>query len=210
MWKIILIMVGLATTGLYAQEPNEALKKTLEQVKTVNDAKVLLKDRTVKGAVRSFASRVDTSAMGKAVLAGKVGEVLQYTWNDSTVSLIKILSFKLVTQYRVRYIYLDSRRLSKSAIDSLRMVIMEKLKKGERFEDLATAYSMDGNAAKGGLLGWFYDGQMIKTFEHAVKSHALNEVYLVDMPDQNWYYTVKNTDVPVQGYLVEALEVWGR
>jgi parvulin-like peptidyl-prolyl isomerase len=46
--------------------------------------------------------------------------------------------------------------------------ILAKLKKGERFEDLAKANSACGSAKSGGSLGAFKKGQMVKEFEAAV------------------------------------------
>lgn len=46
-----------------------------------------------------------------------------------------------------------------------------RIVKGEKFEDIATKYSEDpGSAAKGGDLGWFGKGAMVKEFETAAFS----------------------------------------
>lgn len=50
-------------------------------------------------------------------------------------------------------------------------MLQEKLKNGEKFEDLAKKHSVDqGSAEKGGDLGWFSKGQMVPEFEKAVFS----------------------------------------
>jgi peptidyl-prolyl cis-trans isomerase C len=43
--------------------------------------------------------------------------------------------------------------------------ISQKLKAGEKFEDLAKKYSIDAANAKGGDLGWFGKGSMLPEFE---------------------------------------------
>jgi len=48
--------------------------------------------------------------------------------------------------------------------------ILEQLKKGANFEELAKTKSVDSSAAKGGDLGWFGKGNMVPAFEKAVFS----------------------------------------
>lgn len=48
--------------------------------------------------------------------------------------------------------------------------ILEQLKKGASFEDMAKKYSTDSTAAKGGDLGWFSRGAMVPEFDKAVFS----------------------------------------
>ncbi|MDE1859175.1 MAG: peptidylprolyl isomerase [Candidatus Micrarchaeota archaeon] len=51
--------------------------------------------------------------------------------------------------------------------ESLAKEIEEKLKKGESFSKLAEQYSIDGSRRRGGDLGFFRKGVMVKEFENA-------------------------------------------
>ncbi len=55
--------------------------------------------------------------------------------------------------------------------------ILERVKKGEDFSELAKQFSQDpGSAQKGGELGWFEEGMMVKEFEQAAFSLEKGEV----------------------------------
>ncbi len=66
------------------------------------------------------------------------------------------------TEYHARHILVKDKDVAEQLI--------KKLKAGAKFEDLAKANSIDtGSKEKGGDLGWFAPGRMVKPFADAVK-----------------------------------------
>ncbi|GIN84108.1 foldase protein PrsA [Heyndrickxia sporothermodurans] len=70
--------------------------------------------------------------------------------------------------------------------------IEAKLKKGEKFEDLAKKYSSDGTKDKGGDLGWFNTGKMVPEFEAAAYKLKVNEISK-PVKSQFGYHIIKLT-----------------
>lgn len=54
--------------------------------------------------------------------------------------------------------------------------IFQKAKRGENFATLAHTYSEDGSASRGGDLGWFGKGRMVKPFEDAAFKARMGEI----------------------------------
>ncbi|MBA2874803.1 peptidylprolyl isomerase [Thermaerobacillus caldiproteolyticus] len=72
--------------------------------------------------------------------------------------------------------------------------IKEKLDKGEDFAKLAKEYSQDpGSAQKGGDLGWFGPGKMVKEFEDAAYSLKVGEISQ-PVKTEFGYHIIKVTD----------------
>jgi peptidyl-prolyl cis-trans isomerase SurA len=64
----------------------------------------------------------------------------------------------------------------KAEVEKKAAEVMEKLKKGESFEDLARTYSQDPSASVGGDLGFIKKGQLMKEFSEAVAKLKPGEV----------------------------------
>lgn len=57
------------------------------------------------------------------------------------------------------------------------LAILERLKKGEKFADLAKELSLDtGNGKRGGDLGYFGRGKMVKQFETAAFALSIGQI----------------------------------
>jgi len=73
-------------------------------------------------------------------------------------------------------------------------VLSQALKYKADFSALAKKYSEDpGSGANGGVLGWFGEGMMVKPFEDAVKSLAINQVTTKLVQTQFGFHIIKKT-----------------
>ncbi|MEN8222746.1 MAG: peptidylprolyl isomerase [Acidobacteriota bacterium] len=59
---------------------------------------------------------------------------------------------------------------------SLANKILRDLKEGKKFRDLAKEFSICPSKSKGGDLGWFGPGQMVKEFEESVKKQSSGSI----------------------------------
>ena len=59
---------------------------------------------------------------------------------------------------------------------SLANKILKDLKEGKKFQELAKEFSICPSKSKGGDLGWFGPGQMVKEFEESVKKQSSGSV----------------------------------
>jgi len=60
--------------------------------------------------------------------------------------------------------------------NSLANKIIKDLKDGKKFADLAKEFSTCPSKSKGGDLGWFGPGQMVKEFEESVKKQSSGSI----------------------------------
>lgn len=83
--------------------------------------------------------------------------------------------------------------------------IYDRLIAGENFAKLAVEYSKDpGSASKGGDLGYFTKGMMVKPFEEACFSGKVGEI-LKPVKSDFGYHIIKVTDRTDKKYIVEKI-----
>ncbi len=86
-------------------------------------------------------------------------------------------SVKPLRQTHVRHILIKVNELVPDAETKRKAALLkERLDNGADFAELARANSNDLSAAKGGDLGWVYDGDTVPEFERAMDSLKQNEV----------------------------------
>jgi peptidyl-prolyl cis-trans isomerase C len=90
------------------------------------------------------------------------------------------------TQYHARHILVSSQDAAQKIID--------ELKKGAKFEDLAKKDSMDSSKEQGGELGWFTPSNMVKPFADAVVQLKKGEVTPTLVQSQYGWHVIQLED----------------
>ena len=85
--------------------------------------------------------------------------------------------------------------------------VLEKLKKGAAFKEMAVEYSLDPSAANGGDLGWFSRGDMVAPFEEAAFSAPKAGLIHKVIDTEFGSHIIKVTELPsTYKYVVSSIE----
>ncbi len=112
---------------------------------------------------------------------GEVSEILRSPAGFHIIKLIErrggVAAVQSVRQTHARHILIKSSELVPEAEARRKLVaIKERLDNGADFQELARLNSNDLSAAKGGDLGWLYQGDTVPDFEKAMDGLKINEV----------------------------------
>ncbi|MEN3322281.1 peptidylprolyl isomerase [Mariniflexile soesokkakense] len=149
----------------------------------------------------------------KTILANELFELstggIKTVKTNFEKTIYKVVEKTKTTNYRAAYIYLDGTKYSTNDLNTLRTKIINEYKNGAPFDFLASQYSMDENANRGGDLSWFAQGEMHPDFENEIinGNHALNDIFTIDVPSKNWYYVVLKTHEPKNISEIKVLKI---
>lgn len=176
----------LFTVPVFAQL---TVYEQFQKITTLDQAKQFIAaNPQLKPEILNLSVGKDSSLIDKRLLRQKKGDVFSVGYVT-----YKVLEAKDTVDYRARYIFLDGGEYSKSQIDSLKKIIVQKANAGTAFEELSDQYTMDGNKTRGDT-DWFYGEYMFpKEFQDAVEKHKQGEIFFVDVSDKQWHYIVKKT-----------------
>jgi peptidyl-prolyl cis-trans isomerase C len=90
------------------------------------------------------------------------------------------------TQYHARHILVTTQDAAQKVID--------ELKKGAKFEDVAKKESIDSSKEQGGDLGWFSPANMVKPFADAVATLKKGEVTPAPVQSQYGWHVIQLLD----------------
>jgi parvulin-like peptidyl-prolyl isomerase len=192
--RYLTIFYGLLCIPAFGQTIDQ-VRESLQKINTQAEANEFVATYSgITAELFELNSGIDTTELDKKLIALGVGKIMEYGSADRQKNFFyKILEVSNAPSFRVQYIFLDGKELSAFEIDSTRSVILRRLRKGETFEKLAKLYSMDANGAKGGDLGWFSEGMMVKEFEDEIKKKNKGDVFTVDVASEKWYYVVRKS-----------------
>ena len=169
----------------------EQVKATIAQIKTQNNIE---SDADLVRAMN--AQGIDYDQWVKQLEENMLRQAVIYTEVDRTIALddaeiVKYYKqhqseFILPPEYRIKAIYLSSVTHAASELATKRTEISEKLKSGQSFEDLVTAYS-EGPKDNGGDLGFFKKGELEKAIEAGVEKLKPGEISEWIEAKNGWY-----------------------
>jgi len=189
---ILLALLTITTKGQTKKE----IKQTLKNIETQEDFQKY-KDKNSDWNIELIEINTSDSELPKKLAELKKGKIREVKINNENY-YYKLISSSKETEFRVSYIYLNGKELTKKEIDSIRPIIIEKYNSGISFGNLVEEYNMDSNSKKGDL-GWFKKGKMVPDFEKAVIEHKESDIFTVDVDNSNnhwmhnWYYVVLKT-----------------
>ena len=194
MLKNLLVLLACFSTAFCLSQND--FESELDSIQTLDEAKIFVqKNKSLKGKVITFnKEKHHTKIADELFKLGKGSKKVYKT--DVKKTYYKVIDKNEIPYQKVSYIFFDGTKKSMDEINILRQNIILKYKNGFRFEDLAKHYSMDNNAKRGGDLGWVTEGDLHPDFEAQVlnQSHNVNDIFTVDIPEQEWYYVILKTE----------------
>lgn len=199
----LLLLALLFTITISAQEKQT---KEFDSISSIEDAKIYLKEKkSKKNKIITFNEAKHQTAL--AIDLYKSGSTT--VKSDTEKTKYKVIEKVTTTNYRVSYIFFDGLKMTVSQINATRDKILKKYKEGTPFSQLAKQYSMDNNANHGGDLGWFEKGVTHPDFEAEIANsiYKINDVFTIDIVQNQWYYVILKTHDPKEIQEIKVLKI---
>lgn len=114
-------------------------------------------------------------------------------YKDKTIGDIKASHILIKPKYKDDATDEEKEKANEEAKKKAEEVI-SKLKKGEKFADLAKKYSDDGSSENGGDLDWFNRGDMVSEFEEAAIKLEKGKYTTTPVKTEYGYHVILKTD----------------
>lgn len=186
MKNIFAVLCLLLSTNLFAQL---TVNEQFQKITTIQQAEqYIAANPELKPALLTLSAGKDTMLIDKRLLRQNEGDIFSVGYVT-----YKVLQSKDTVNYRAQYIFLDGASYTKSEIDSLKKLIVQKANQGVSFETLSDQYTMDGNTTRGDTDWFFGEYMMPKEFQDAVQKNKTGDIFFLDVSDKNWHYIIKKT-----------------
>ena len=159
------------------------IQKVTDDFKTAaDDSLFVLSHYSEKPYTSAWFSRGELSDPKEVVFDLAKGATLQVR-DQEGFHILKVQDIRegKETKYRARHILIKPKgatnadtAAAKTELEAIKKSLNGSKNLEEAFISAAQTKSQDGSAYKGGDLGWFKDGAMVKPFENAVKSAKVN------------------------------------
>ena len=149
-----------------------------------------------KGYEQSANDKLAAEALWQKIIAHDVQPRVQVSTMEADQLITELAKSRHVQNREISVIQLSSGSDGSGDKEQLNKLseLKAKLDKGEKFEDLAKAYSEDKSAVSGGNLGWFSSGELNPQLEEALDKMQAGQVSDPIRTPMGWYL-VKLDDV---------------
>jgi len=115
------------------------------------------------------------------LFSDSVGTVIGPIYDNGKYRIYKIAGVKNDSLYQMRasHILFKTENNDTPATIKKAQEVLVEIKRGAEFGEKAAQYGTDGTASKGGDLGWFTEGQMVKEFNEYVKKGNKGDMAIV-------------------------------
>ncbi len=124
-------------------------------------------------AFRTYTPGIVPQVLTDSLASLEEGKVYGPIFENGSYRLYKITAIKedTVNHARARHILFKSDS-SKTEARKQAQDVLNQIKQGANFAEMAQQYGQDGTATQGGDLGWFSEGRMVEPFEKAVMAQS--------------------------------------
>ena len=154
--------------------PNFKLQKLLDESLVISDVEILNEFRNRSLDYTLTAIHVTSSLLTSEDLEPTLNEIAERYDQD------KLEHYKHEELRSLRYVSWEKRPSNEDTLEAkdLSLDILQKTNSSPDFASLANQYTMDpsNQGGKGGDLGWFKKGRMVKPFEEAAFKASKNEI----------------------------------
>ncbi|SDB34765.1 PPIC-type PPIASE domain-containing protein [Flavobacteriaceae bacterium MAR_2010_188] len=204
MIKRLFLLLCLSITAISYSQTNFELD--LDSIQSEQDAeKMIDRYKSNKGKIVIFNTEKHLTRLANELYDLSVGGKKVYE-TDINKTFYKVLDKQSIQHYRMSYILLDNSELSFEKSEALKFKIMSKFRRGQRFEDLASRYSIDNSAYTGGDSGWVTKGSFFDEVENEIfNSYGVKDEFVaIDIPSKKLTFLILKTHSPKQ---IEELKV---
>ena len=113
-----------------------------------------------------------------------IGTIVGPVFKDGKFHIYKVSGIQTDSMYNMRashILFKTEGATKEDTLNSLKKAteVLAEIKKGADFAEKASQYGTDGTSARGGDLGWFREGAMVKEFGDWVKAHNKGDIGIV-------------------------------
>ncbi len=185
------------TTGLTRPSEAEMSDYVLSRLLINELTKMVAREYNVSLGQDELNTIVDTKLLPSFENREKADEEIsgRYGWNLD--EFVQKIVYPAELESKLSTAYLDSVRdpNAKEEIKAKAQSVLDRIKKGEKFEQLASEFGSDSTKDQGGDLGWFGPGAMVPQFEEAAFALKKGELASELVETEFGYHIIRVDDI---------------